>query len=62
MMPVSSASGSRALVEATTVVCRVAIQVRVFRAHFDWDAPSVRAAPTAAGQNLPIRNDPNCAP
>jgi hypothetical protein len=46
--------------EATTVVCGFAFQDRVFRVHFDWDAPSVRAAPTVAGQNLPINNDPNC--
>jgi hypothetical protein len=60
MRLILSGSGSPALMEATTVVCGFAFQDRVFRVHFDWDAPSVRAAPTVAGQNLPINNDPNC--
>ncbi len=54
--------GSSIEIEATTVARRLAFQGRVFRVHFDRDAPPIRSATTVVDQILPIWGQPNCAP
>jgi hypothetical protein len=53
---------SKASLEETTVVGRLAFQGRVFRVHFDEGAPPVRGATTVAGHALSTSAEPNRVP
>ena len=46
----------------TTAVFSIAFQGRVFRVHFDWNAPPACGAATVVEQTRPIWAIPDCAP